>query len=226
MGVAVVWVIIVIVLAIAANLKKQKEQEARRKQSQKNASARPAGKPSSSRPSANQRTAGSAQKTAAGRPASTPNVILERAKQNTRDVHSSHVERETESSRRGYGGGPLPEGSGTGQEKSEFGSPKIGPAASGIPENEKERIRKTKERLQKELLSEQNDANSKSGRNRIMEAAKENSLETRIGNLSDSSRDYMEEVRELMVKGPDDVLTDQRDFVAEGMAMINEALIG
>ena len=198
MAVVVIWVVIIIVFAIATNMRKQKQQDAQRKQAQQmTASRQPAPK----------------------KPA--PNPILERAKQNTQDVHRTHVEHEKESRAREYGGGqamPQPE-------RTTFGSPQIGTAATGIPESEQDRIRKTKARLQQELQAERTDQNSQTGRNSIMEAAKENALETRLDNLSDSSRNFMKEVQELMVKGPDDSLPNERDFVAEGMEMINNALI-
>ncbi len=198
MAIFVVWVVIIIIFVIATNMRKQKQQDAQRKQTQ-------------------QMTAG--RQTAQKKPA--PNPIVERAKQNTQDVHRTHVEHEKESRAREYGGGQTTSQAG----RTDFGSPQIGTAASGIPESEQERIRKAKARLQRELQSERTDRNSQTGRNSIMEAAKENALETRLDNLSDSSRDFMKEVQELMVKGPDDSLPNQRDFVAEGMEMINNALI-
>lgn len=198
MAILVIWVVIIIVFAIASGMRKQKQQDAQRKKAQQATAART---------------------TKQTNPA--PNPILERAKQNTRDVHSSHVQHEKESRMREYGGGQAAPSAG----QTAFGSGQIGTAASGIPVSEQERIQKTKARLQRELQSERNDANSKSGRNSIMEAAKENALETRLDNLSDSSRDFMKEVQELMVKGPDDSLPNERDFVAEGMEMINNALI-
>lgn len=201
MAVFIIWVIVIIVFAIASGMRKQKQQDAQRKKAQQ------------------AKTVGPARQTRQTNPA--PNTILERAKQNTKDVHSSHVEHEKESRKREYGGGQAQPTVG----QTTFGSGQIGTAASGIPVSEQERIRKTKARLQKELQSERTDANSKSGKNSIMEAAKENALETRLDNLSDSSRDFMKEVQELMVKGPDDSLPNQRDFVAEGMEMINNALI-
>lgn len=198
MAIVVLWIVIIIVFAIATNMRKQKQLDAQRKQTQQTTASRQ-----------------TVQKKA------TPNPILERAKQNTQDVHRTHVEHEKESRAREYGGGQTETAAG----QTAFGSAQIGSAASGIPESETERIRKTKARLQKELQQERMDKNSQSGRNRIMEAAKENALETRLDNLSDSSRDFMKEVQELMVKGPDDSLPNQRDFVAEGMEMINNALI-
>ena len=198
MTILVIWVIVIIVFAIASGMRKQKQQDAQRKKVQQTTAARPA------------RQANPA-----------PNPILERAKQNTKDVHSSHVQHEKESQKREYGGGQATPVAG----QTAFGSAQLGTAASGIPVSEQERIQKKKARLQRELQTERTDANSKSGRNSIMEAAKENALETRLDNLSDSSRDFMKEVQELMVKGPDDSLPNQRDFVAEGMEMINNALI-
>ena len=198
MAILVIWVIVIIVFAIASGMRKQKQQDAQRKKVQQTTAARLA------------RQANPA-----------PNPILERAKQNTKDVHSSHVQHEKESQKREYGGGQATPVAG----QTAFGSAQLGTAASGIPVSEQERIQKKKARLQRELQTERTDANSKSGRNSIMEAAKENALETRLDNLSDSSRDFMKEVQELMVKGPDDSLPNQRDFVAEGMEMINNALI-
>ena len=198
MTILVIWVIVIIVFAIASGMRKQKQQDAQRKKVQQTTAARSA------------RQANPA-----------PNPILERAKQNTKDVHSSHVQHEKESQKREYGGGQATPVAG----QTAIGSAQLGTAASGIPVSEQERIQKKKARLQRELQTERTDANSKSGRNSIMEAAKENALETRLDNLSDSSRDFMKEVQELMVKGPDDSLPNQRDFVAEGMEMINNALI-
>ncbi|MBQ7446389.1 MAG: hypothetical protein IJV59_00360 [Eubacterium sp.] len=201
MAVFIIWVIVIIVFAIASGMRKQKQQDAQRKKAQQ------------------EKTVGPARQTRQTNPA--PNPILERAKQNTKDVHSSHVQHEKESQKREYGGGQATPVAG----QTAFGSAQLGTAASGIPVSEQERIQKKKARLQRELQTERTDANSKSGRNSIMEAAKENALETRLDNLSDSSRDFMKEVQELMVKGPDDSLPNQRDFVAEGMEMINNALI-
>ena len=201
MAVFIIWVIVIIVFAIASGMRKQKQQDAQRKKAQQTTAARPVRKAGQTNPA--------------------PNTILERAKQNTKDVHSSHVQHEKESQKREYGGGQATPVAG----QTAFGSAQLGTAASGIPVSEQERIQKKKARLQKELQSERTDANSKSGKNSIMEAAKENALETRLDNLSDSSRDFMKKVQELMVKGPDDSLPNQRDFVAEGMEMINNALI-
>lgn len=198
MSILIIWVIVLIAIAIASSMRKQKIRDAQRKNSQQ-AAPRP-----------------TTTKTSQPR----PNVIVEKAKQNTQDVHSAHVEHEKESRMREYGGGArTPQTGGT------FGTPQIGTAASGVPESEKERIKRDRERLQMELQKERSDANSQRGNNRIMEAAKENALETRIENLTDSSRDFMKEVQELMVKGPNDTLPNQRDFVAEGMEMVNRALI-
>lgn len=205
MAVIVLWVIVIIVFAIATGMRNQKQRDAQRKKTQQTTAK-------------SARQASAAKTTRQAAPASNP--ILERAKQNTKDVHSSHVQHEKESREREYGGGAVQT---TGQ--TAFGSSEIGTAASGVPVSEQERIQKTRARLQRELQSERNDKNSQTGRNRIMEAAKENALETRLDNLSDSSRDFMKEVQELMVKGPDDSLPNERDFVAEGMEMINNALI-
>ncbi|MBE6010354.1 MAG: hypothetical protein E7236_06835 [Lachnospiraceae bacterium] len=198
MAIFVIWLVVIIAIAVASGMRKQKQQDEQRRKMQQTTAART---------------------TRQSNPA--PNPILERAKQNTRDVHSSHVQHEKESQKREYGGGQAAPVQG----QTAFGSSQIGTAASGIPVSEQERIQKTKARLQRELQTERNDANSKNGRNSIMEAAKENALETRLDNLSDSSRDFMKEVQELMVKGPDDSLPNERDFVAEGMEMINNALI-
>ena len=198
MAIFVIWLVIIIAIVVASGMRKQKQQDEQRRKMQQTTAART---------------------TRQSNPA--PNPILERAKQNTRDVHSSHVQHEKESQKREYGGGQAVPAAG----QTAFGSAQIGTAASGIPVSEQERIQKTKARLQRELQSERTDANSKNGRNSIMEAAKENALETRLDNLSDSSRDFMKEVQELMVKGPDDSLPNERDFVAEGMEMINNALI-
>ena len=198
MAIFVIWLVVIIAIVVASGMRKQKQQDEQRRKMQQTTAART---------------------TRQANPA--PNPILERAKQNTRDVHSSHVQHEKESQKREYGGGQAAPVQG----QTAFGSSQIGTAASGIPVSEQERIQKTKARLQRELQTERNDANSKNGRNSIMEAAKENALETRLDNLSDSSRDFMKEVQELMVKGPDDSLPNERDFVAEGMEMINNVLI-
>ena len=197
MAVIVLWVIVIIVFAIATGMRNQKQRDAQRKKTQQTTATK-----------------------SARQAAPAPNPILERAKQNTKDVHSTHVQHEKESRAREYGGGAAQAAG-----RTTFGSPEIRTAASGVPVSEQERIQKTKARLQRELQAERTDRNSQTGRNRIMEAAKENALETRLDNLSDSSRDFMKEVQELMVKGPDDSLPNERDFVAEGMEMINNALI-
>ena len=214
MATVVIWVVIIVIFVIATNMKKQKNKDMQRKQQMPAAPRSPQTRP------AIPRDLRQAQKTS-----SEKNVILERAKQNTQDVHASHRAHEEQSRRREYGGGSLTGDGQTVGTGSDFGSPQSGSAASGVPVDENERIRTTKQRLMRELATERADANSKSGRNAIMEAAKENALETRIDNLTDSSRDFMKEVQELMVKGPDDSLPNQRDFVAEGMEMVNNALL-
>lgn len=55
----------------------------------------------------------------------------------------------------------------------------------------------------------------------ILSAAKMHSLATELGNEYDSKEDLMAPVFDLMVKGPDTSIPNERDFVSEGMDMIN-----
>lgn len=141
-----------------------------------------------------------------------PNEILERAKANTSDVHRSHSVREAEAEARRSA-------SQVQQPQTEFGSASFGSAVSGLDSIQTPEQRKA--RLQEELHSERNDQNSQSGRNRIMESAKENALQTQLDNLTDGERDLMKELRDLMVTGPQYELPYTRDFVAEGMELLN-----
>ena len=57
----------------------------------------------------------------------------------------------------------------------------------------------------------------------ILTAAKENTLEVAVGNDLDAivSEQLMDNVYDVMVKGPKDTLTFSRDFVAEATDMLN-----
>lgn len=55
----------------------------------------------------------------------------------------------------------------------------------------------------------------------ILSAAKMHSLAAELSNEYDSKEDLMAPVFDLMVKGPDTSIPNERDFVSEGMDMIN-----
>ena len=57
----------------------------------------------------------------------------------------------------------------------------------------------------------------------ILEAARRNSLEVEFENEQDAiaSENYMDAIYDLMVKGPQDQLSFQRDFLAEATEMLN-----
>ena len=59
----------------------------------------------------------------------------------------------------------------------------------------------------------------------ILTAAKMHSFATELSNEYDSKEDIMEPVWDLMVKGPDTSIPNERDFVSEGMDMINSYVI-
>lgn len=59
----------------------------------------------------------------------------------------------------------------------------------------------------------------------ILSAAKMHSFATELSNEYDSKEDIMEPVWDLMVKGPDTSIPNERDFVSEGMDMINSYVI-
>ncbi len=140
------------------------------------------------------------------------NTILERAKANTSDVHRSHSVREAEAEARRTA-------SKAQQPQTEFGSATFGSAVSGLDSIQTESQRKA--RLQQQLSAERNDMNSQSGRNRIMESAKENAIQSQLDNLEDGERDLMKEVRDLIITGPNYKLPYSRDFVAEGTELLN-----
>ena len=80
--------------------------------------------------------------------------------------------------------------------------------------------------LRKELEMERTDVESKSGANAIMEAAKERALEAQLDNAADSRYDLMQQVSDLMIMGPQYEMEFQRDFLAEGMDMLNRCQLG
>lgn len=55
----------------------------------------------------------------------------------------------------------------------------------------------------------------------ILSAAKMHSFATELSNEFDSKEDLMEPVWDIMVKGPDTTIPNERDFVSEGMDLIN-----
>lgn len=55
----------------------------------------------------------------------------------------------------------------------------------------------------------------------ILSAAKMHSFATELSNEYDSKEDLMEPVWDFMVKGPDTSIPNERDFVSEGMDLIN-----
>ncbi len=59
----------------------------------------------------------------------------------------------------------------------------------------------------------------------ILSAAKMHSFATELSNEYDSKEDLMEPVWDLMVKGPDTSVPNERDFVSEGMDLINSYTI-
>lgn len=61
----------------------------------------------------------------------------------------------------------------------------------------------------------------------ILDAARANTIEVEHDNDHDAivTANLMDQVYEVMVKGPDDSLKFQRDFVAEGMEMLNRISI-
>lgn len=56
---------------------------------------------------------------------------------------------------------------------------------------------------------------------RIMEAALENTRQVERENDLDAEEDFMAGVYDAMVKGPKDTISFQRDFIAEGIDMLN-----
>lgn len=60
-------------------------------------------------------------------------------------------------------------------------------------------------------------------RENILTAARENTVEVAVGNDMDAlaSAALLNDVYEIMVKGPQDTLTFSRDFVAEGTELLN-----
>ncbi|HAD20448.1 MAG TPA: hypothetical protein DCF42_08645 [Lachnospiraceae bacterium] len=164
-------------------------------------------------------------------------AILERARKNTRDVHLSH--QNTGGKRKGSGRGSLTAGGtgGTGSgrresvgkstgngsrsmsDRTEFGHGPLTEAADGASALSSAEQREN--RLREELYRERTDANSRNGQNPIMEAARENSLETRLDNLEDAKQDLMKEVERLMILGPDTTLEFARDFTAEGIELMH-----
>lgn len=63
--------------------------------------------------------------------------------------------------------------------------------------------------------------------NNIVAAAKANAREVERDNDLDASQDnLMEDVYDVMVKGPNDTISFQRDFLAEGLDMLNSFQIG
>ncbi|MBQ8663451.1 MAG: hypothetical protein IJ471_06305 [Eubacterium sp.] len=64
-------------------------------------------------------------------------------------------------------------------------------------------------------------AGVEAGDGAILSAAKMHSLATELGNEYDSKEDLMEPVFNLMVTGPDTSIPNERDFVSEGMDLIN-----
>ncbi len=148
----------------------------------------------------------------ARKPQTGPNQILERAKANTSDVHRSHSIREAEAEARRAA-------TKVQQPQTEFGSASFGSAVSGLDSIQTPQQRKA--RLEEQMRAEKTDSNSQSGRNRIMESAKENAIQTQLDNITDGERNLMKEVRDLMVTGPHYELPFSRDFVAEGMELLN-----
>lgn len=56
---------------------------------------------------------------------------------------------------------------------------------------------------------------------RIIEAALENARQVELDNDQDAAEDLMAGVYDAMVKGPKDMMSFHRDFIAEGMDMLN-----
>ena len=56
---------------------------------------------------------------------------------------------------------------------------------------------------------------------RIIEAALENAKQVELDNDQDAAEDLMAGVYDVMVKGPKDTMSFHRDFIAEGMDMLN-----
>lgn len=64
-------------------------------------------------------------------------------------------------------------------------------------------------------------------KNRIVAAAKANAREVEMDNDYDAGQEkLLDSVYEVMLKGPNDTLSFQRDFLAEGMDMLNSFQIG
>lgn len=66
-----------------------------------------------------------------------------------------------------------------------------------------------------------NMAGVEAGDGAILSAAKMHSLAAELGNEFDSQADLMEPVFNLMVTGPDTSIPNERNFVSEGMDMLN-----
>ena len=64
-------------------------------------------------------------------------------------------------------------------------------------------------------------------KNKIVAAAKANAREVEMDNDYDAGQEkLLDSVYEVMLKGPNDTLSFQRDFLAEGMDMLNSFQIG
>jgi hypothetical protein len=165
------------------------------------------------------RPAGTAQKPAA----QGGNAILERAKRNTDDVHSSHQNpesaREEQEWMARYGSADFNPGQQAESGGTAFGHGPLTEAVSGTASLTTDQQREN--RLRRQLAQERNDFNSRSGKNAIMEAAKENALETQIDNAVESQRDIAKELSDLMIMGPDLTIPNERDFLGEAMEMLH-----
>lgn len=107
--------------------------------------------------------------------------------------------------------------------------PEVSKAKPNEPKKKQKPFEKRSAVIKAKLVSGGNAAQNyaKNNETDILTAAKENTREVEIENDKDAvaAESLMESVYDLMAKGPEDTLEFQRDFVAEGMEMLNHIAI-
>ncbi len=108
------------------------------------------------------------------------------------------------------------------KQQTSYGSykqPKAKPAASTTKYSDTKKAKAFEQRAQQQQQAEQM---SIFDQNEIVAAAKANTHEVEQDNDRDAeNQNLMEDVYEVMVKGPKNNIEFQRDFIAEGMDMLN-----
>ncbi|RHV67441.1 MULTISPECIES: hypothetical protein [Clostridia] len=96
---------------------------------------------------------------------------------------------------------------------------KAKPAASTTKYSDTKKAKASEQRAQQQQQAEQM---SIFDQNEIVAAAKANTREVELDNDRDAeNQNLMDDVYEVMVKGPKNNIEFQRDFIAEGMDMLN-----